>query len=145
MLANFIGIRHFTESTQVHNWGDPAMIDRGLLLMLDLLVDVVGVPAIVTSGYRPQSMGSQHALGLACDVMFPSYTGSLRDLYLKAEQIDFKGLGVYPDWHYAGNTIGGLHLDERLGKRARWMGVLMDGKQQYIALNAENLKKYGVV
>jgi uncharacterized protein YcbK (DUF882 family) len=145
MLQNFKNIKNFDPTSQTHQWGDPTHIDRGLLEKLDALVDIVGSPAVVTSGYSSKDFGSQHALGLACDIMFPNYTGTLRELYAAAETVGFNGLGVYPHWHYAGNTIGGLHLDERQGKRARWMGVLLNGTQQYIALSDFTLKQYGVV
>lgn len=144
-MSNFLGVRYFSPTSLVDKWGDASKIDRGLLLKLDDLREYLDTPLIITSGFRPESRGSQHALGLAVDIIAPKFTGDLHDLYLAAERFNFKGLGVYPAWHYNGHTVGGLHLDERLGSTARWMGVLKDGKQQYIALNAKNLKLHGVI
>lgn len=132
---------------------DVSHLDRGLLSKADTLREALGCHLIITSGYRPKDMGSQHALGLAIDIMAPEFKGTLHDLYLAAEHLNFKGIGVYPHWHYMGVTYGGLHLDERLGKTARWMGVLPSRvtvgaavtKQEYIALNSANLKAYGVI
>lgn len=124
---------------------DVSKLDAGVLAKADLLRGALGCPLIVTSGFRPDDMGSQHALGLALDIMSPAYKGTLFDLYLAAERVGFQGLGVYPHWKYKLNTYGGIHVDERLGKRARWMGVLINGKQEYIGLTPANLKQYGVI
>ena len=146
MLPNFEGIRYFSPLSMVYQWGDPSKIDHGLLLKVDALRYELNTPLIITSGYRPQDMGSQHALGLALDIMAPKFTGSLYDIYLAAEHLNFKGLGVYPDWVYMGKKLGGLHVDERIAtKPSRWMGVLIQHKQEYIALNSTNLKLHGVV
>jgi hypothetical protein len=44
-----------------------------------------------------------------------------------------------------GKVVGGLHLDLRDTKPARWMGLGSGKTQQYVALNKENLKKHGVI
>lgn len=146
MFPNFVNIRHFSATDKTHAWGDASKIDHRLLVKVDLLVDLLNTKVIVTSGFRPKDVGSQHALGLALDLMFPEFKGSLKDIYAQAEKLGFKGLGVYPDWKYAGKRIGGIHVDERNAtKPARWMGVLENDKQIYIGLNQLNLTKYKVV
>ncbi len=142
---NFEGVQSLHPDDPSMNWGDVTKIDHGLLLKVDKLAALMKTKLYVTSGFRPNDFGSQHALGLALDIMAPDFTGDLLDFYLSAEKVGFKGVGVYPSWHYAGHTVGGLHVDERLGKAARWMGVLENGKQKYIAMSGENLKKYGVI
>lgn len=142
--SNFQGLRYFSPLSISDNWGpDPSKIDRGLLLKVEELREKLGSPIVVTSGYRPDDMGSQHALGLALDIIAPNH--NLHDFYLLAESLNFKGIGVYPTWHLGGRTLGGLHVDERLGKPARWMGLGNDHSQKYVSLNSENMKKYGVI
>src|SRR3954470_15981094 len=97
---------------------------------------------IVTSGLRPGDT-KEHGKGLAGDILVPSM--NLLDLYLTAERFAWTGIGVYPDWQSNGQPVGGLHLDLRVGVPARWMGLGRGANNLYIALNKENLKKYGVV
>jgi hypothetical protein len=105
----------------------------------------------ITSGFRPQDKGSQHALGLAVDVVVPAYAGRLLDLYLAAERFAvFIGIGVYPYFQFNGKTVGGLHLDGRdigdVGRAgARWLGIGRGNGNSYEALTAANLKKHGVI
>lgn len=129
------------------NWGDYSKIDPDLISKLEDFQTKIGLSVIVTSGYRPQSDGSQHQLGKAADIMVPSGM-SLLSLYKVAEDCGFTGIGIYPDWRLEGKKLGGLHVDvrDRQGPHAKWMGVSQGGgKQVYIALNDENLQKYGVV
>lgn len=114
-----------------------------VLAELQNLANKVG-DLIVTSGLRTGDPG-QHGLGLAADIVVPAYAGQLLDLYITSERFSWKGIGVYPDWQYNGQVIGGLHLDLRAGPPARWMGLGRGKDNKYIALSSENLKKYGVV
>ncbi len=132
---------------------DGSFIDAELLSKADQLRGALGAPLIITSAFRINDKGSQHALGLALDIMAPQASQSLMDMYLLAAGIGFKGIGVYPHWKYMGHTYGGLHIDMRVGKEARWMGVSVPDpaggagatKQKYIKLSPENLKLYGVI
>lgn len=146
-FPNFDGIRYFKPEGTTDQWGsDPSKISPELLKKVDQLRLLLGHPMHVTSGYRPKDYGSQHALGLALDLVCPAVT--LRTLYQAAEHIGFNGLGVYPAWRYDGQVVGGVHVDVRElngNPKARWMGVPgVKIAQEYIALNPANLKKYGV-
>jgi len=117
----------------------PTLLDE-----LDRLVNYIGQPCIITSGFRQGDSG-QHGLGRAVDIMCPSL--NVLDLYLTAERFNFVGIGVYSDWASDGVVYGGLHLDIRDGKPARWFGVRdqRSGDNQYLPLNKETLQKYGVI
>lgn len=143
MLPSFEGLPNLQLMPRIT--GDSSKLDLDLLKRANELAKYLGCMAVITSGYRPQSMGSQHALGLAVDLMFPDFKGTLHDIYLAAERFNFIGLGVYPTWHYGEETIGGIHVDMRHGKTARWIGLGNDSNQKYIALNSANLKQYGVI
>lgn len=140
---NFDGIEYFRPKS-ADSWGKPEMISRELLEKLDYFRKLVGLPTYVTSGWR-DSIGSQHRLGRAADIVVPKWEGYLYTLYGYAVQAGFTGIGIYPHWTFGGLKVGGLHVDVRVGKPAEWMGVLENGKQIYIALTQENLKKYGVI
>lgn len=136
--------KNFKRKSSIDSWGDFDKIQPVIIKKAQELRDLIGYPLIVTSGYR-ESKSSQHGLGLALDVIAPEYVAKygLRSFFLGAEKVGFKGLGVYPFWKYNKAVAGGLHIDEREGVRARWMGVLdPQQKQIYIALNKENLDKY---
>lgn len=103
----------------------PAHIDN-----LQRLRDSVGEPLKITSGIRCQahndslkSIGAasrswhipRNGMCYACDITFA--TGSLSNqrmlrLSTMAEQLHFKGLGLYPRR---------IHVDSRPGRRARWI------------------------
>lgn len=144
-LSNFEGIRHFSPTSKVDQWGSPSMISRELLEKLDAFRAMINCPVIVTSGFRASSQGSQHQLGLAVDIVAVGFSGTLHDLYLAAERFNFKGIGVYPDWTYVGKKVGGLHLDVRTGPPARWIGIGRGKDNTYVKFTEANLKKYGVV
>ncbi len=134
---------YFRPDNTTDQWGDSARMDDGLLLELDIFRHHLGVPIHVTSGFR-NSPGSQHALGLAVDIVCPGI--ELLDFYLEAERFNFRGIGLYPHWKLDGKVIGGLHIDRRVKAPARWMGVLdSDGDQVYIGLDKANLRNYGVI
>lgn len=146
-LQNFEGINHFRPDSS-DQWGDPAQISHELLQKLDMLRDRVNAPIHVTSGYRTQAkygiVHSQHMLGKAVDVVCPDVP--LSKFYAMAQACSFQGLGVYPSWIWNNQKVGGLHLDVRDPPVARWMGIPdpVVG-EKYIALNQENLMKYGVI
>lgn len=99
----------------------------------------------VTSGLRVGDPG-EHGKGLAADILAPGFPGGLLAFYLAAEHSNvWRGIGVYPAWRFDGKVIGGLHVDIRAGKTARWMGLGTGKGQTYVALTPENLKKHGVI
>jgi uncharacterized protein YcbK (DUF882 family) len=144
-MINFDGIKYFKPDS-TDSWGDPSRMDTGLLRKLDKLRELAKAPIRVNRGFdaNGSTADSQHKYGRAVDIFCPSI--SLLDFYLLAEKAGFSGIGVYPHWHYQGTTCGGLHVDVRPGENARWMGVRDAADMQtYIALNAKNLKSYGVL
>jgi uncharacterized protein YcbK (DUF882 family) len=119
-----------------------------LVAKLQTFATLVTCDIVVTSGYRPQSDGSQHQFRKAADLMFPNADESLLDLYKIAESLGFTGIGIYPAWRLQGQKLGGLHVDIRdhEGPHAKWMGVPASaGGQTYIALNDANLQKWGLL
>ena len=134
-------MKYFRES-EFDDFGkmNPDLIDR-----LEALRAYVATPIIITSStggvHEPNS---EHYKGNAVDIMLPNTPKSLLDQYLAVERFGFHGVGVYPHWQYADEIKGGFHLDLRDfdDSFARWIGIREDGKNQYIALNAENLLKY---
>ncbi len=148
------GIKYFHPDSKVDQWGDTHKISRILLEELDAFRALIGVPVIVTSGYREPKHGTnsdtQHAYGNAADIVFPDFKFTLMDAYLIASRFNFSGIGVYRDWHFPtkDHVIGGLHLDVRhpASYRAQWFCYKdHEGVQQYIELSMDNLKKYGVI
>ena len=115
---------------------DADKMSAQLIYALDHLRHICGRPIRVNSAYRAIDPGSTHSAGLAADIVISDL--SLIDQYLLAEKTGlFSGIGLYPYWGKPG-----LHLDVRklkkleLGKR--W---IRDNKNNYIALNADNLKR----
>lgn len=92
-----------------------------LLQKLELLREQIAKPVIITSGFRcpsyNQEVGgvknSYHLLGMAADIHVPGV--SLACVLTLAEEIGFKGIGIYPARNF-------LHLDIRPTKQARWQG-----------------------
>lgn len=157
-------LKYFKPDSKLDNWGDPAKMDPFLLIFLDEFRDAVGSPLIVTSGYRGGDP-AQHGLGRAVDVVAPKWEGSLFDLYLMAERFNFTGIGLYRDWFYNGEKIGGLHLDTRLilgsnvdaHKGARWtcvrpgadkitnIAAILKMPQVYKTLDLKTLREEGFI
>jgi len=139
------------EEFQINPEDNPDNIDHDFLYRLDSLRGYTGMKIIVTSSTSGTHIkDSYHYKGLACDVIFPEWKGSLFGLYLIIERFNFTGIGMYPDWHYQQKKIGGFHLDRRPVKNyqgARWIGYNeynMDtnkNEQKYIALNIMNMKR----
>jgi uncharacterized protein YcbK (DUF882 family) len=118
-------------------------VNPDIIMVLHGVMERTKKDIIVTSGYRPGDPGT-HGRGQAVDIVSPGTP--LMELYLIAERFNFTGIGMYPMWTVDNSVIvGGLHLDLRTDSPARWMGLGTDKKQQYIALNVENLKKHGVI
>lgn len=140
-------VKHFSKT---ENWGDPDKMLKELVLELDAYRDFVATPIFISCGTNKQHLeDSQHPAGRAIDIMFSEKKKEdLFGLYLAALRFGFRGVGIYPSWEYKGQVIGGMHLDwrETTGAKSLWMGVQgEDGKQAYVALDPENLKKYGLV
>jgi len=115
---------------------DADKMSAQLIYALDHLRHICGRPIRINSAYRAVDPGSTHSAGLAADIVISDL--SLMDQYLLAEKTGlFSGIGLYPAW-----IKPGLHLDVRklkkleLGKR--W---IRDKNNNYIALNADNLKR----
>jgi len=138
--------KYYTSENKKHNYGDHSRISPKLLNELEDLAAWVGQELLITSGYRPNDSSSQHRIGLAVDVV-PTVAMNLLDLYLAAERFEFIGIGVYPDWSNGKQKTGGLHLDMRESAfGARWIGARnSDGKNEYVALSFDNLKKLGII
>jgi uncharacterized protein YcbK (DUF882 family) len=110
-----------------------------LISALEFLRDIVNRPIKINSAYRINDPGSTHGAGLAADIVISGL--SLMDQFLIAEKTGlFTGIGLYPFWNQPG-----LHVDVRKLKRnelgKRW---IRDKKEEYVALNSENLRKFGV-
>lgn len=120
-------------------------ISPQLLSLLNQFQQKINSQIIITSGYRAGD-SAEHGKGQAVDIIAPDYEERLLDLYMTAERFNFGGIGVYPDWFFNKKVYGGLHLDIRpTGMGARWIGVKVNGQNQYLSLNQEVLKKYGVI
>jgi hypothetical protein len=152
-------LRYFDHASGVDNWGDPGAIADELLLRLDDFRHWLGVPVIVTAGVKVTGHASKsfhYVANGACavDIVIPDYHNCMADLVLDASRFGFTGIGLYPDWQYRGEVIGGLHLDTRPLKwdsddtrnynQSRWMGLRGDdGKQYYTNLDFANLRANG--
>jgi len=154
MSLNWWGIlHHFKPDSKVDKWGDPARMDANVLVKLDRLRHFIGHPIYVTSGFRGGDPNI-HGQGRAVDVMCPGFPSCVFDLYLIAERFNFKGIGIYPHWHWNDKVIGGLHLDERQiplknqgfnFKGARWIGVKSDGINIYYPLDRKHLESFDII
>lgn len=114
-------------------------MSQQLIFALDHLRSIVNRPIKINSAYRAQDPGSTHSAGLAADIVIQDL--SLMDQYLIAEKMGlFASIGLYPAW-----SKPGLHLDVRKLKKGeigkRW---IRDKQDNYVALNAENLKRCGI-
>lgn len=129
-------IKYFNEK---ENWGDPTRMSLAFLLTLDTYRDYVGAPFIVHCAYKRQghTPNSQHYLTpcRAVDGHFKDYKVSPLEAYIKAEQVGFTGIGLYPN-----NGQWFIHLDLRPlnGFRKRW---IRDDEGVYHPLNAQNYRK----
>lgn len=146
--VNWELVRHFKPS---ENWGDADKMNPKLIYRLDSFRDHLKIPIVVTRGIGVSEFDhSQHPLGNAVDIVFPNRKlFHLIDIYHEACSFGFTGVGLYPHWHYHDRVVGGLHIDMRSLKQrqkaARWLCVLVNGKQTYIGFSYANLKKYAVI
>ena len=147
-------VRYF-EPTE--NWGDADAISDDLILRLDDFRHYLGIPCYITagvstSGHSGKSYHYREQGACAVDCVFPDYSGHPLDLILDATRFGFTGIGYYPHWQWKGEVVGGLHLDVRpMGldadgtlnyRHSRWLGIMRDGKQVYLPLTYNNLKRY---
>ena len=150
-LSHWDGIKHFSADSLVDNWGDPHNVERALLEELDRFRIFLNAPIIVTSCFRPSTTGneggSQHAHGLAADIVVPTFKGTILDLFFAASRFNFKGIGIYRDWEYGGKKTGGLHVDMRHAPhRALWFCYKDTQEvQRYVALSQETLHGFGLL
>ena len=124
-------IRHFSPNEA---WGDPAMMDRETVFLLDRIRNILGFPIIIHCGYekRPQNPSSRHNSGSAvdfhiADIDFRDAVERLQEAIQILSVSERVGLGVYPHWNSPG-----FHLDTR-GYRARWGAVNRNGRQVYVS------------
>lgn len=124
----FEQLKNFSASEFNH----PEKIDVEFLKIVQEFRDFVNKPIIIHSDFRTNSQ--RHASGKALD--FRVVGMNVLDMYLSAERFGkFKGIGIYPNWNNPG-----LHVD--IHKPGRWLAYNSGGRQLYVALNAENLKRY---
>lgn len=118
-----------------HNWGNPRLLDRRVVLTLDAFLASEKLHAVITSGtegkHSPSSfhypLKEHGGLGMALDFMLPGTPRvRLPALYEKLLKAGFGGVGIYSDWKLARTepAIGGFHVDVRPtkdGRVATWM------------------------
>lgn len=96
-----------------------SLMDNALIIGLQELRDMVGLPIYINSGFRCPAhntevggaLDGQHPLGKATDITIPAL--SVLEMYVKAERIYvFRngGIGIYPNF---------IHVDTR-DSYARW-------------------------
>ena len=99
-------------------------VARRLVLALQELRDLAGVPITITSGIRCErwnekvggSERSQHLYGRAVDIVIRDlHPVEMETLAEKITKFRQGGIGVYPD-------RGFIHVDVRLNGPARWKG-----------------------
>lgn len=157
-------LRYFKKDSKTDNWGDVKLIQDEHLLRLDDFRHFLGTPVIVTAGVKtvgheknsfhyPRKDKSGKLIGAcATDIIVPEYGESPFDLVMDALRFGFTGVGYYPHWRYNGEVVGGLHLDSRPlvwdadetlnYSHSRWMGVMLNEKQEYVELSFHNMLKY---
>lgn len=133
------------------NWGDPEQMDALFIYALDSWCEAENVVPFVTpegGTIGKHAPGSLHFSGRACDFMVPaSNFNSLFDLFISLSRYPFSEIGIYPDWVYNKQRHGGFHvgLDNRIQQRKKlWLGVKVNGENQYLGITKANLKHYGV-
>lgn len=104
-----------------------------LLKILDEFREYCGYPIVIHGDFRENS--ERHRSGMAVDMHIVGL--NVFDQFLLAERFGkFKGIGIYPCWNNKG-----LHVD--IYKSGRWIAYNDGtGKQQYTALNFDNVKRY---
>lgn len=112
--------------TPDENWGDPGKVSAVLVFKLDEYRQKIGRAFNLHNAYETagHSATGEHPKGTAGDGHVKGM--DLLDMFLVAEKIGFKGIGLY-DW--------GIHLDVRVGDSARWCRI----NGVYQSLNAKNI------
>ena len=96
------------------------------LAKLQALRTAVGVPFVITSGYRDPSHPNearkaapgQHTQGIACDILVQDGATAFR-IVQKALEMGFTGIGVAQDNRRARNSRF-IHLDTRTSTPVMW-------------------------
>jgi len=132
------------------SWGDKNIISPELVSKVDAYCRFLGTKIFVTKNGGTQGFhkADWHWKGMAVDFIpeiLIQKRMTLFDCYIAAMRFKLGGVGVYAHWKYNGEITGGLHFDVRPeAHTATWFGVLINGKQEYIAANLENFRKYGI-
>lgn len=127
-------VNHFDPDEK---WGDPALMDYGLIFELDRLRAYIGRTIVVHCGYEARDGKGFHPLGQAVDC----HAVDLHpvDFYTAASRFAFGGIGLYLWWNDPG-----LHLDTRPFRgrdfRAIW-GSVEAGPTGYVPFDLAFLKK----
>ena len=134
--ATFLQMKYFKIS---ENWGDFKRMDEGLLYMLDAYRELVKTPIYISCGTQGRHVtGSLHYSGNAVDALFThKLMADLPELAEKALSMSFS-VGIYNCWEYNGVSTPGIHLDNRMGKQKKWIGI----EGMYLPWNDVNLKRY---
>lgn len=121
-------------------WGDPYKIQRSLISQLTILRKHIGCPILINCGTQGEHVkNSDHYAGYAVDCTCAGL--SLYDFYTEASRFEFTAIGLYPDW-----VKPGLHLSTFPSPyRKLWIGIKRNNAQEYVALNALNLRAHGVI
>lgn len=142
--ADWASIRHFKAE---ENWGNPGLMQAVLVSELDAFRDYLAQNVVVTCGTQGKHAdGSLHYVGRAVDIVVPGWTRPLIDLWIEASRFGFTGIGLYRDWCYNGNKVGGLHLerDHVLGRRKFWIAIKQQDSQVYFPFSSAVLGKYNL-
>ena len=137
-------VKHFTPD----EFGPGAdHLSSELILELDAFRAFLGEKIVVTSGYR-EGDPHEHGKGLAVDIVIPKL-GKMKlvNALFAAMRFKFRGIGIYSDWAYKGEVVGGLHLDMRVAEyRALWSAKRnMDNRNVYYALDTMTLRGLGLL
>ncbi|NJM54515.1 MAG: hypothetical protein HC841_00085 [Verrucomicrobiae bacterium] len=138
-----------------HNWGNPKLLDRRVVLTLDAALFNTGLfHAVITSGtggkHSPTSfhypLKERGGLGMALDFMLPTVPRkNLPAIYKMLMGAGFGAVGIYADWKLSRTEppIGGFHVDVRENKDGRvatWMQCRAIGPG-FLPVTAENMAR----
>lgn len=133
----FTKLKHFTESEFKH----PDKMDFNFLVKLDSFRSLLNKPFHITEdfAYTGHVSNSQHYSD-PCKCVDGYAMTSLLHMYLCAESLGFKGIGLYPA------EVPFVHLDCRdmieNSPKARWIGIKEDNEMKYLEFNEDNFRKY---
>ena len=136
------GLEFFKPENTSDNFGEPYLMDAGLMFGMDSLRKFVGKPINIHCGYEKRDKRSYHDYCDYCSlaVDFHIHSLNLLDQLLIALRFDvFNGIGIYPWWHSPG-----IHADRRPIKSKLYSNSFWISPDQgvYLPLNAENIRKY---